>query len=156
MAKSKKELDKDLMFKKIMPALSENPFSSTYSQNKSPSYEETNSEKFAPENPNDLSALKNKLFARSDTFVNTAYASTINVMENLVLKNLDTAIKRFNTCNCDRCRADISAYALNLLPPKYIVATEEKIHLVEQEIPNKIVMDALIKAVIAVRSHPRH
>ena len=27
MAKSKKELDKDLMFAKIMPALSDNPFS---------------------------------------------------------------------------------------------------------------------------------
>lgn len=156
MAKSKKELDKDLMFKKIMPALSENPFSSTYNQNKSSFEEERAPEKTSAERDDDLSALKNKLFARSDTFINTAYASTINVMENLVLQNLDTAIKRFNTCNCDRCRADISAYALNLLPPKYVVASEEHIREVEKEIPNKLVMDALIKAVIAVRSHPRH
>ena len=33
MAKSKKELDKDLMFAKIMPALSDNPFSDVNNDN---------------------------------------------------------------------------------------------------------------------------
>ena len=33
MAKTKRELDKDLMFQKIMPAIADNPFSTVYNAN---------------------------------------------------------------------------------------------------------------------------
>ena len=33
MAKSKRELDKDLMFQKILPAIADNPFSTVYQNN---------------------------------------------------------------------------------------------------------------------------
>ena len=146
MAKSKKELDKDLMFSKIMPALEGNPFSTV-----SPVPGK------AADAPGDaISALRDKIFARSSDFSESDSLATINVMENLVLRNVDTVMQRFNVCGCDRCRCDICACALNQLPAKYIVAKKEKLLKAESEIDQKTVMGALIKAVIQVRSHPRH
>ena len=147
MAKSKKELDKDLMFSKIMPALDSNPFYSDPSASDQPEAEES---------PNSLSALRDKIFARSTSFVETETTATLNVMENLVLKYVDSVIQRFNVCSCDRCRRDICAYALNILPPRYAVVQPSKIERVEVEIPKKIIIDALIKAAIQVRANPRH
>lgn len=146
MAKSKKELDKDLMFSKIMPALSSSPFSNLAAQ--VPSEQGTDTDV--------LSALREKLFARSIEYVETETIATINVMENLVLKKVDSVIGRFNICSCDRCRCDVCACALNMLPPRYSVAKPDMIEWVESEIPEKTVMDALIKAVIKVRAYPRH
>ncbi|MGI5978978.1 MAG: late competence development ComFB family protein [Oscillospiraceae bacterium] len=147
MAKTKKELDKDLMFSKIMPALSDNPFTAPIA---APSRAEKSEDQDA------LSALREKLFARSSEYIESETIATINVMENLVLKKVDQVIARFNVCTCDRCRCDICACALNILPPRYIVAKPDVIAKAEQEVPDKMVMDALIKAVIKVRSHPRH
>ena len=149
MAKSKKELDKDLMFSKIMPALSDNPFTAPVAAAPPLRAEE-------PEGTDVLSALREKLFARSSDYIESETIATINVMENLVLNKVDQVIARFNVCTCDRCRCDICACALNMLPPRYIVAKADVIAKAEADIPEKEVMDALIKAVIKVRSHPRH
>ncbi len=146
MAKTNKELDKDLMFSKIMPALKSNPFSTM-----SPAVGQ-----LTETSDDAISALRDKIFARSGDFIESDSIATINVMENLVLRNVDIVMQRFNVCGCDRCRCDICACALNQLPPRYIVAKKEKILKAESEIDQKSIMDALIKAVIQVRSHPRH
>ncbi|NLV86781.1 MAG: late competence development ComFB family protein [Clostridiales bacterium] len=148
-SKSKKELDRDLMFSKIMPALTENPFSSV-----STSSRRLNS---IPEVEADsISVLRDRVFLSSGSLDDPDGLSTMNVMENLVLRNIDSVIRRFNVCGCDRCRCDICACALNQLPPHYIVAQKDKIEKAESEISQKLVIDALIKAVIQVRAHPRH
>ncbi|MEA4892937.1 MAG: late competence development ComFB family protein [Peptococcaceae bacterium] len=148
MAKSKKDLDKDLLFKKIMPALADNPFTAV-----SPAGEPPLSSGME-EDP--ISALRAKIFARSGFQESQDSAVTINLMENLVLQNLDSVIQKFNTCSCDRCRCDIAACALNLLPPLYVVDQPGKLAAREKEVPIKQVMDALVKAVIQVRAHPKH
>ena len=48
-------------------------------------------------------------------------AEVINVMYQLALDKLDKYIKMFGLCNCQRCRNDVLATALNTLPPKYLV-----------------------------------
>ena len=140
---------KDLLFSKLLPALSNNPFSSTYEgevpQTVQPK-EDTNDE---------LTALCSRLFARPSTYKPDSYA-TVNVMESVILKNLDQVMRRFNTCSCDRCRCDVASHALNHLPPKYIVADPAKMADAEESIPSKLVMDALVNAAICVRSKPRH
>ena len=146
MAKSKKELDKDMLFSKIMPALNSNPFCAD-----SPPEQEK-----AETGTNAISALRDKLFARSSSFIETETIATINVMESLVLKNVDEVIQRFNVCGCDRCRCDICAYALNILPARYVVVNPSKIQMVEAEIPRKTIIAALIKAAIQVRAVPHH
>ena len=146
MAKSKKELDKDMLFSKIMPALTTNPFCA----------DSHSEQEKAETSPNAISALRDKLFARSSSFIETETIATINVMETLVLKNVDEVIKRFNVCGCDRCRCDICAYALNILPARYVVVNPSKIEMVEAEIPRETIIAALIKAAIKVRAVPHH
>ena len=47
--------------------------------------------------------------------------SYINVMQILVEEKADEYMKMFGICCCDKCRVDVRAYALNHLPPKYVV-----------------------------------
>ena len=44
-----------------------------------------------------------------------------NMMENLVEDEYGRAASSLGCSTCDICRSDIIAYALNLLPPKYVV-----------------------------------
>lgn len=50
----------------------------------------------------------------------------INVMEILVDEKADEYMKMFGICCCDKCRIDVRAYALNRLPPKYVVLSEHE------------------------------
>lgn len=148
------ESDKDLLFSKLLPALNGNPFSSTYAGKRADAIKEV-PKKNAENGEDSLTALRSQLFARSSDYSSDTY-STLNLMENLVLEHIDSVIRRFNSCSCDRCRCDIAAYALNQLPPQYIVADSQYAAQLEKEIPQKTVLDALINAVIYVRGHPNH
>lgn len=80
----------------------------------------------------------------------------INVMEEVVLSKLDSALSRFQCCRCDRCKKDIVALALNKLPPKYMVLSQGQHPPDIDAQTNAQVVTALIQAVIKVRAHPRH
>lgn len=45
-----------------------------------------------------------------------------NYMEELVLRMLPTVMNSMDICKCEQCKMDIVAYALNNLPPKYVVS----------------------------------
>ncbi|PHV69576.1 competence protein ComFB [Sporanaerobium hydrogeniformans] len=47
-----------------------------------------------------------------------------NYMEHLVKKQLDEVLKRYECCKCPQCKRDMYAYALNLLPAKYVTSLE--------------------------------
>ena len=50
----------------------------------------------------------------------------INVMQILVEEKADEYMKMFGICCCDKCRLDVRAVALNHLPPKYVVLSENE------------------------------
>jgi len=52
--------------------------------------------------------------------------SYINVMQILVEEKADEYMKMFGICCCDKCRVDVRAYALNHLPPKYVVMSQHE------------------------------
>lgn len=141
MAKSKKDLDKDMMFQKIMPVLADNPFSSL------PNNEETAA------SSNELSALRNRLAQPSAP---SEHPMPKNLMELAVAAHMDDVIRKFNCCPCNRCRSDIAVLALNSLPPMYCFGTPEELEQKSTQIDVKSVFNALIKAVLQVRSHPNH
>lgn len=43
-----------------------------------------------------------------------------NVMEDMVEKKMDSIMKQIGCCNCELCRADVAAYALNHIDSKYV------------------------------------
>lgn len=54
------------------------------------------------------------------------HPSYINVMQILVDEKADEYMKMFGICCCEKCRVDVRAYALNHLPPKYVVMSENE------------------------------
>lgn len=82
-----------------------------------------------------------------------------NYMEEIVQDMIDDILKDMNTCNCDRCRIDISAKALNELPPQYIVTRKGEVYSRIKNLRAQFEVDvitAITKAAILVKRYPNH
>ncbi len=79
----------------------------------------------------------------------------VNLAELAVKERLNEALKRFKCCECDRCIKDIMAIAVNALPPKYVVRSEQDIAVELRKYEGDVV-GALVNAVLKVKNNPRH
>lgn len=121
-------------------------------------------EPIGPENPPDdglqdsLSLLKARLpEAQGTVHLNPRKKpDLVNLTERLVVEKLDDAFEKFNCCKCDKCRMDAAAIALNLLQPHYVVAEPEKIQQLLKDSSTKEISAAIVKALLQVKSRPRH
>lgn len=86
-------------------------------------------------------------------------ATYVNVMETLVEEKANKYIDLFGLCKCQRCVADVKAYALNHLSPKYVVMrTGEvipRITLYENQF-SAVVTAQILNACKIVMASPRH
>lgn len=82
-----------------------------------------------------------------------------NVMEELVLHKLDDILKTVDCCKCDRCRLDIASYALNRLPPKYVITSQgellSKLNFTDLQSDAQLTT-AIIEGAMIVAKSPRH
>lgn len=83
-----------------------------------------------------------------------------NYMEDLVSNQLEDIMKKNNCkCFCEKCKADITALALNHLPTKY-VATEKGICYAKiSSYENQCLIDivtAITNGIKIVEKYPRH
>ena len=82
-----------------------------------------------------------------------------NYMEEIVFDMIDSVLKDLNCCTCESCRLDVSAIALNSLPPKYVVTKKgefyTKITSLQQQFEVDIIA-AIAKATVIVKRHPRY
>jgi competence protein ComFB len=82
-----------------------------------------------------------------------------NYMEDVVSRLLDDVLEKTNCCTCPVCRLDITAYALNQLPCKYVVTRKgevySKVAELEQQFRADVIM-AIVKAIEVVHNNPRH
>lgn len=83
-----------------------------------------------------------------------------NVMEELVYEKLDELMDRLGSCKCRNCRMDSAAFALNHLPPKYVVSDRgelisKTIFLDKGQYEMDVTM-AIINGVTKVMERPRH
>lgn len=82
-----------------------------------------------------------------------------NYMEEIVLSNMEEILKDIKMCNCDRCKLDIAAKALNDLPPQYIVTEKGEIYSKINNLRAQFEVDviaAITKAAILVKRNPMH
>lgn len=87
-----------------------------------------------------------------------------NFIELAVEEMLDEVIKQYASknpgiCNCQRCRLDVMALALNNLPTRYVVTDEGGIYTkVSMELigGRAQVVAAITNAIQIVNKHPRH
>ena len=83
-----------------------------------------------------------------------------NYMEEVVQDELEQLLaERDDVCKCQKCRFDMMVWALNRLPPKYVITDRGRLYtkLKEQEIQFKAdVVQELTKAIDVIRKHPNH
>jgi len=80
-------------------------------------------------------------------------------MEDCVSDVLDSVLNDIHSCTCDRCRYDITAIALNSLPPKYVVTKRGQLYTrlctLQQQFDVDIIA-AITKAAVIVNRKPHH
>ena len=83
-----------------------------------------------------------------------------NYMEYIVSEELEKLLPSTEAlCKCQKCKLDITAWALNRLPPKYIVSEKGRVYtkLGEQNMQFRVdVTRELTKAILYVGKNPRH
>ena len=83
-----------------------------------------------------------------------------NYMEDMVKEQLEDLLsKREDICKCQKCKFDMMVWALNRLPPKYVITEKGRIYtkLAEQVTQFKAdVVKELTKAIIKVSKNVRH
>ena len=129
--KIKKDFDKEKMYSKIMPTVVTPP---------------PNQGRFEKE-PEEGGSLAGQQYVLR------------NFIEDIVLSKLEHTITILRGCDCERCRKEVMALALNDIPSVYTVIVagqvEEKLKALRAQYDVKVA-SALIKAVQTVKTNPRH
>jgi len=82
-----------------------------------------------------------------------------NYMEEVVFNYIDILIKDSPYCTCHLCRVDIAAYALNRLPPKYVVTEKGQVYSKLSQLHQQFEVDvtiAIMKAIQVIGMNPKH
>lgn len=148
-ARSRSEIDKDIMYSKIMPTgltdLYRAPDPETSEDGETPAPAS------APPVPSEGILRRGGIQVHEKNS-----AAVINLMELLVTEKLDAAFDKFNCCKCNKCRKDAVAIALNNLHPKYVVIDPEQADALLTKEMYAEATAAIVKAILVVRTHPRH
>jgi len=83
----------------------------------------------------------------------------INVSEELIAMYLKDCLQASGTCQCDRCKIDIVAIALNDFPPNYVVSDFGDMMVRTRILGGQFRVDvvtAIMHAIKKVSERPRH
>jgi competence protein ComFB len=133
--KAKKDFDKDQMYSKIMPSIVTVP-------------PQTQVEQAPPQRDDALEA----------DYVQQQYVLR-NFMEDIVMDKLNRTMTMLRCCECERCKKDVMAYALNELPSAYMVTEPQELEANVKQLRKTYeikVTSALIQAVQKVKACPNH
>jgi hypothetical protein len=153
---SKREINKELMFNKIMPTRlldnfdnfddfdedSTKDFYTTLTQ------DENNQVDIIDNNASNISEIK-----KTD---NTNQIVLTNIIEKIVMSKIDRALEKFKICKCYFCKQQIIARTLNELMPKYVLLKEDEIDEFVANEDDTEVVSMLVKTIINVKSNPIH
>lgn len=83
-----------------------------------------------------------------------------NVMEKMVWDNLDRVLGEVKlSCDCEKCRADVVAFALNRLKPRYVTTDRGETISKAMNLEFQAFLDVIAALTVAaelVGKHPRH
>ena len=82
-----------------------------------------------------------------------------NIMEEIVYEKMDNIIDSLGCCTCEKCRADIAAYVLNHVTPRYVASEKGELFSKLQELNQNNNTDIVMKIVSAaeiIKESPRH
>ena len=83
-----------------------------------------------------------------------------NYMEDMVSDRLDELLaERDDICGCQKCKLDMMVWALNHLPPKYVITEKGRLYtkLTGQELQFRAdIVKELTRAILRVSKNPNH
>lgn len=83
-----------------------------------------------------------------------------NFNEVMVKRALEEYLPKSNLpCKCERCQADIIAFALNRLPPRYFVSLKGEVmtHFESQMVPDRArILSEVVSAAQIISAYPSH
>jgi competence protein ComFB len=83
-----------------------------------------------------------------------------NYMEDMVSDKLEELLaEKDDICKCQKCKLDMMVWALNRLPPKYVITEKGRLYtkLTEQEIQFRAdIVKELTRAIQRVIKNPNH
>ncbi|MGN0554190.1 MAG: late competence development ComFB family protein [Oscillospiraceae bacterium] len=85
--------------------------------------------------------------------------AVVNIMEEIISEKLDLQLKDCDCCKCNDCRHDMLAYALNIVPPKYVNSAKGELfgRINSTKLQNSVDIDiAIAKAISIVSASPNH
>ena len=85
--------------------------------------------------------------------------AVVNIMENIISEKLDLQLKDCDCCKCNDCKQDMLAYALNIIPPKYVNSAKGELfgRINSTKLQNSVDIDiAIAKAISIVSASPNH
>lgn len=146
--KQKKDFDKELMYSKIMPSVSAYPDEGK----EEPALPRPEPSVPAPPRP-EPSAPAQPPPTGAPRYI------LRNYIEDIVLERLARTMQMLKACECEKCKKDAMAIALNAVPPCYIAVENGR----EEETVRELraqhevrVMGALIQAIQTVKANPAH
>ena len=155
MAKSRSEIDKEMMYRKIMPSAAKKGGNVVDGADESAVTMEAGAAGLMGNIPPVPTAA-----SMAKAIRRPAVSMPVKVEQNMVLviSKLDATLDRFNCCKCDKCKKDIAALALNRLKPHYVVMNEQddERRRKNEEMFASEVTSALIQAILMVKKEPRH
>lgn len=82
----------------------------------------------------------------------------VNIAELAIKEKVTSVTERMNLCDCIKCRQDVIAFALNLLPSRYLPQNRAGSLEIDRYLSEhgREVTAALVKACIKVKASPRH
>jgi competence protein ComFB len=82
-----------------------------------------------------------------------------NFAEDMIEDRLLPAMNSMEMCTCLKCQADVMAFALNTVAPKYIVSNVGNAYAIAQSLTQQSgadVLTAITKGIVIVKESPRH
>lgn len=82
-----------------------------------------------------------------------------NIMESIVEEKYDEIKDTLDCCQCEQCRSDVIAFALNHLPAKYVVTRKGELYAKYSGVGEQYridILSQLAQGVSLVRQHPNH
>lgn len=83
----------------------------------------------------------------------------VNIMEDIVKSTIDEVLENYDCCKCEKCKSDMITYALNKLPPRYVINNDGEAmarFALSRSQEQAEVLTAIVKAIQVVSNNPRH
>ena len=85
--------------------------------------------------------------------------AVVNIMEKIISEKLDLQLQDCDCCKCSECRQDMLAYALNIIPPKYVNSAKGELfgRIDSSKKQNSVDIGiAVAKSISVVSASPEH